>query len=344
MKILLVNIDSRFNIAIRRMYTFFTDQGYEVELLELGFSAYPHKRTKTIDAAAFDQVYLSNIFEINKDRVTIENCNHVVHGGIGSNKPELKLLPEIEVVDPFYFSHETVSYGFISRGCIRNCWFCKVPKYEGRMQTYNTIEKVVFSNPNMKRVSFMDNNILALPDHKELFQWLIDRKIKCDFNQGLDFRLVNDENLKLLSQLNYFGNYIFAFDDPKFEHLLTKKMSLMKKHISSAWAFKFYIYYHPSMDINLAIRRAEWCRENECLPYLMRDIACWDCEDKDFLVDYAAYCNQPAFFKKFTFEQFMKRRENSSKRINSSIEKYNRYAADSIKNGFNVWDGKVKQY
>jgi hypothetical protein len=344
MKILLINIDSRFNIAIRRMYNYYLQQGHEVDLKDLGFSAYPHQRTKKIDAANYDKVFISNIFEINKDRVSIENCDDVTIGGIGSNKPENKLPQEIEAVDPFYFPKEDVSYGFITRGCIRNCWFCKVPTFEGRMQTYNSVEKVVYSNPNFKRVSFMDNNILAHVGHLEIFDWLIERNIKCDFNQGLDFRLVNDTNLEKLANLNYFGNYIFAFDDPKYEAQLTKKIALMKKYIPAAWRFKFYIYFHPKMDINLALKRVEWCRQNECLPYLMRDAACWECEDKNFLIDFTAYCNQPAFFKKMHFGEFLFKRAISDERATQSLKRYNEIVSSSGGNGLNVWNTKENQY
>lgn len=345
MKILLINVDSRFNIAIRRMYTYYTQQGNEVEMLDLGFSAYPHNRTKTIDAAAFDKVFVSNIFDLNQSKVTIENCADVTIGGIGSKQPENKLPPEIEESNPFYYEHEKISYGFITRGCIRNCWFCKVPKYEGRMQTYNSVEKVVYSNPNMQRVSFMDNNILAYQDHKEIFKYLIERNIKCDFNQGLDFRLVNHENLELLAQLNYYGNYIFAFDDPKFEPVLNKKIQLMRQYIPKEWRFKFYIYYHPSMDIALALKRVEWCRQNECLPYLMRDISCWNCEDKDFLIDFAAYCNQPAFFKNISFEEFLHKRLIGKcfkeERFYKSLERYKEILNTPIGEGKNVWSTRT---
>ena len=49
MRILLVNVDSRWNMAIRRMYNYFTQQGHEVEMRSLGLSAYPHKRRVKID-------------------------------------------------------------------------------------------------------------------------------------------------------------------------------------------------------------------------------------------------------------------------------------------------------
>ena len=64
MKILLVNVDSRWNMAIRRMYNYFR-QDHEVKMMNLGFSGYPHKRTKIIDATGYDRVYVSNIFDIN---------------------------------------------------------------------------------------------------------------------------------------------------------------------------------------------------------------------------------------------------------------------------------------
>lgn len=319
MKILLVNVDSRWNIAIRKMYNFFREDN-EVDMMDLGFSGYPHKRTKTIDASGYDKVFVSNIFDINKDRVRVVNCDDVQFGGIGSINPHLQLPCEIERTEPYYFPEEDTSYGFITRGCIRNCWFCKVPKFEGQLKEYNRIESIV----KHKKVKFLDNNILAYPDHMKVFQWCIDHPdIKVEFNQGLDFRLVNEENLAALSKLNYMGAYIFAFDEPKYQPLLEEKLALMKKYISKPWMLKFYIYYHPSMNLKELFSRVEWCRQRQCLPYVMRDIACWDCNLKEFLIDYTAYCNQANMFKKLTFEQFLsKRHPKNEKRRKQSLETF----------------------
>lgn len=309
MKILLVNVDSRWNMAIRKMYNYYKKEN-DVEMVDLGFSGYPHKKTKTIDGSEYDKVFVSNIFDINADRVHVINCDDVVFGGIGSKNPHLQLPCEIEATEPFYHPDEDTSYGFITRGCIRKCWFCKVPKYEGDLKVYNTIESIV----KHKKVKFLDNNILAYHDHMKVFQWLLDHPdVKCEFNQGLDFRLVNDENLEALSKLNYMGEYIFAFDEPKYQPLLEKKLALMKKYICKPWKLKFYIYYHPSMELKQLFERVKWCRNHECLPYVMRDIACWDCEHKDFLIDYASYCNQPSMFKKLSFGDYLvKRQERKS--------------------------------
>ena len=320
MKILLINVDSRWNMAIRKMYNFFRAE-HDVEMRDLHFSGYPHKRRAVIDAAGFDQVYVSNIFDNNSDRVDVVNCSDVIYGGIGSRDPHRQLPPEIESTTPYYFPEEEVSYGFITRGCIRKCWFCKVPKYEGKLKTYNTVESIV----KHKKVKFLDNNILAYEGHMDVFRWFLDHPdIKVEFNQGLDFRLVNDENLDALSRLNYMGPYIFAFDEPKYQPLLDKKLVLMKKYISRPWALKFYIYYHPDMSLRQLYDRVEWCRKNQCLPYIMRDRACWEGEKwkREFLIDYAAYCNQAAMFKTITFEQFMEKRTKNKARRHTTLKTY----------------------
>lgn len=60
MKILLVNVDSKFNLAIRRMYNYFKDNN-EVVMKDLKLNGYPSKKQITVDATGLDKVYSSNI-------------------------------------------------------------------------------------------------------------------------------------------------------------------------------------------------------------------------------------------------------------------------------------------
>lgn len=69
MKILLVNVDSKWNIAIRRMFNYYRKLKYDVEMIDLGLSGYPHKKIMILDGTEYDWVFVSNIFDINKDRV-----------------------------------------------------------------------------------------------------------------------------------------------------------------------------------------------------------------------------------------------------------------------------------
>jgi len=45
-------------------------------------------------------------------------------------------------------------------------------------------------------------------------------------------------------------------------------------------------------------------------------------EHSQFYTDLAAWCNQPAFFKKTSFAGFLDKRHNSKERIKKSLELY----------------------
>lgn len=324
MKILLVNVDSKFNIAIRKLYKYYlTKDGFDVDMIDLKLTAFPSKTFKEVDASGYDKVYCSNLFEINQHRFKIINCVDVVIGGIGSINPGLMLDPEVEKLQPYYFDDEDTSHGFITRGCIRNCWFCKVPKFEGKLKKYNDLDDIIQHH----KVKFYDNNIFAYEKCEEVFEELIKRNVRVDFNQGLDFRLATERKMELLSRLNYMGEYIFAFDDIKYEKMLNAKLTMMKKYIEKDWKMKFYVYYNAEfMSLEDMIYRVEWCRKNRVLPYIMRDKNCWDSEDDHFIKDYAAYCNQPSFFKNISFEDFMYKRSNNEYRIIESLVKYKKHS------------------
>lgn len=303
MRVLLINTDAKWNLAIRKLYRFYMADN-DVEMRDLNFSSYPHNKEVTIDAFGYDRVYVSTIFQQNKDRVKVVNCEWVDYGGVGSNFPMKQLPSNIDNIEPYYYPNEDTARGFITRGCIRNCYFCVVPKIEGKIRTYRDVSVVV---GDKKKAVFYDNNILAYEGCNEILRWLIAHKIKCEFNQGLDIRLIDDEKARLLSMLKYTGDYIFAFDNPKDKLLIESKLPIIKRWIDKPWVIKFYIYYHPNMSIKDLIMRVEWCRANYCLPYIMRDKECWnvDIHLKNFLIDYSAYCNQPAFFKNMSFDEFI---------------------------------------
>lgn len=55
---------------------------------------------------------------------------------------------------------------------------------------------------------------------------------------------------------------------------------------------------------------------------VLNDKACWDCDNREFLIDYTAYCNQAGMFKKLTFEQFMEKRTPNAERRLRSVTVY----------------------
>ena len=67
------------------------------------------------------------------------------------------------------------------------------------------------------------------------------------------------------------------------------------------------------MDIKKdVLYRIKWCYDNKVLPYLMRDINCWDSENNDFYIDLCAWCNQPSLFKKMPFDEYIKKRQSKN--------------------------------
>lgn len=143
--------------------------------------------------ATSDKVYVSCVFEKNRKVAAEYVADNAIIGGTGWDCA-VKLPPEIEAVHPH------INLGFTSRGCIRNCPWCVVPKNEGKVRpTGNVLE---IWDGSAREIKLLDNNILALPEHFALQCALAKSKgFKIDFNQGLDARLVTDKNARLLSEI-----------------------------------------------------------------------------------------------------------------------------------------------
>jgi len=320
-KILLIDIDGKIpNLALMKLSTYHKAKGDSIKLIKLGLTYYNNiKKPKEIDATGFDNVYASVIFPINKDNFIINGCKDVSIGGTGYSLDK-QLEEEINKCDLDYsiYPDNDISYGFITRGCIRNCYFCFVPKKEGKL-VFNRDPKDIIKH---KKVKFMDNNFLAYDKHKEILIYLNKQPIRYQFNQALDIRLIDDENAKLLSEAKYFGEYTFSFDDIRTVDIIEEKVKILKKYIYKDWKIKMFLYCNPKMKLCETIFRIDWCYKNKILPYLMRDKTCWDSEYSDFYVDLCAWVNQPNIFKKMSFEDFIERRHTNNDRIKRSLQLY----------------------
>ena len=318
-QIFLIDADSKIpNLALMKLSAYHKSIGDNVILHRLNMPYYPNKKKRAYDVPvyAYDKTYCSVIFEGNKDFIRGDG---IVFGGTGACL-RTKLQDEIENMEPDYsiYPDNNMSYGFISRGCIRKCTFCKVPEKEGMIHQVSTPEQIV----KHKKVTFLDNNILALPGHEKILKDIVNMGIKCDFNQGLDIRLLTEENSMLLFKLDYIGEYVFAFDDWKYRNIIDEKLRLLNWRRD--WGLKFFVYCDPKKSISEIVNRIEFLKERKCLPYIMRDISCWKDTKNEFYVDVAAWCNQPGFFKNMSFDQFLNTRHPKNKnRVDKSFKIYN---------------------
>lgn len=307
-KILLIDADSRYpNIALMKLASFYKAQGFHVDLKKLGFDFYSINKDKVcINAKGYEKVFVSILFSTNKHKIVILNCFDVEYGGTGRDIVK-KLPQEIDdfkedysIYDDVKMKYKDCSYGFITRGCPNNCSFCYVPKKEGKLYRYREIDEIV----QHEKVRFYDNNILASPEWKEIFQELIDKKIRCAFSQGMDIRLLTEEKAQYIRKLKYLDYYYFAFDRIQDLPIMEEKIKIIHKYFPK-WKVRFYVYCHPDMDVEKDLmKRINWCRDNECLVFLMRDIACVTSERRKFFIKLAKYCFTIAAYRKIKFEEY----------------------------------------
>jgi hypothetical protein len=158
----------------------------------------------------YDVVYSSKVFTFSREEKTIIQSPIIFKGGTGESARS-GLDDEIEGGEPDYtlYPRFTAAYGFLTRGCIRNCPWCIVPEKEGGIRPYRDIETIL---QGRKTAVLMDNNVLASNHGIRQLEEIAQRKIRVDFNQGLDARLVTKEIAKVLARIKWIRYIRFACD------------------------------------------------------------------------------------------------------------------------------------
>jgi hypothetical protein len=116
---------------------------------------------------------------------------------VGLYSPAEMEMPDYDVIKD---SWDDGSIIFASRGCVRKCGFCSVPKLEGPP---NALKYSLsgFIHPSHTKVILWDNNILGNANWRPIFEELQRLGLTVDFNQGLDARLVTDEVAERVAHL-----------------------------------------------------------------------------------------------------------------------------------------------
>ncbi len=215
LKIGLFDVDSKYhNLALMKLSAYYKRKGDEVEFYN------------PLWGYTYNIIYCSKIF-----RKSHKNDGYIrkrmVCGGSGFEY--LTLLPEyIEHIKPDYELYDlNYSLGFTTRGCIRNCGFCIVREKEGKIKEHAQVEE--FLNPKSNIIVLLDNNFLALPSHIKKLQKYINKGWRIDFNQGLDIRLINKENAKLLGRVKHYKQIHFAWDLMNYEKEFKEGLNILFK-------------------------------------------------------------------------------------------------------------------
>lgn len=125
MKVGLIDVDGHNfpNLPLMKISAYHKARGDSVEWYEPLFSG------------ELDRVYMSKVFTFTPDYQYCINAKEIIKGGTGYNYPDggEPLPEEIEHIYPDYglYGITNEAYGFLTRGCPRNCQFCIVGKKEG---------------------------------------------------------------------------------------------------------------------------------------------------------------------------------------------------------------------
>lgn len=232
----------------------------------------------------YDRVYSSKVFTFTPENPYLPA--DTIKGGTGYGIYEN--LPDcMDAMFPDYSIYPDCHYaiGFLTRGCIRHCSWCVVPKKEGSIRPYSTWQQV--KRPDSRDLVLMDNNILASEFGIAQLVSMIGQDVRIDCNQGLDARLVTPEIADILSRLKWI-RFIRTACDTDSEMDAVEKMTRML-NLGGVLPYRIFVYVLVR-DIESAERRVQFLRnlgvdifaqpyrdlENNILPTQeQRDFARW---------------------------------------------------------------------
>ena len=347
MKIGLIDADlldngTRFpNLALMKISSHYKTKNNNVDLL-----------TNYLDVLRYDKVFISKVFTFTELPSWVLQSKNVKMGGTGFYRDGGANLPEeIEHVKPDYNLYNSFvskkyhdyfnfSIGFTTRGCFRKCEFCVNKKYDKAFR-HSSINE--FLDQNRKYIYLLDDNILAYSGWENVLNELEKTNKRFQFKQGLDLRLMTDKKAKRFANTNYYGEFIFAFDDIKDKDFIIKKLNLWKKYSNKA--VKMYVlcgfdknnnYTNKffEQDIINTFERIKILMENKSLPYIMRfqDL---DTGKKPYIeyghkgiyITMSRWCNQPSFFKKLSFREYCNKAGGSALEYMKKFELENKKIA-----------------
>ena len=219
MKIGLIDVDGHNfpNLALMKLSAWHKAQGDTVEWW-WGWDYY-------------DRIYMSKVFDetYTTDIPEPVNGEEIVKGGTGYDLKG-KLPDEAEHMMPDYSIYSNLTkdtdFGFLTRGCPRGCHFCIVAEKEGRKST-KVADLSEWTN-GKKNIKLLDPNLLACQEHMELLQQLERSGSWVDFTQGLDCRLLNEENISVINRIK-LKEIHFAWDYMKESEEVLKGLRLYAK-------------------------------------------------------------------------------------------------------------------
>lgn len=219
MKVLLFQVDGKLpNLALMRLSAWHKAKGDEVLLLksvrDLWYVNQP------------DVAYASSIFYESKLKreafaarfgaaITggdgyrpIWNDLAVIGRNLGSNLREVITDMNPDDIEPDYTLYPwfTGSIGYSQRGCRLDCGFCRMKTREGNARRVRTLTQLWRGDPHPRHLHLLDNDFFGQPQWREQLAEARSGGFKVSFTQGINIRLVNEEQARELSTVFYMDD------------------------------------------------------------------------------------------------------------------------------------------
>lgn len=201
-------------------------------------------------APFYDLIYSSKVFDFTPDNPYLPAST--IKGGTGYGLFN-DLPDEIDRVFPDYSIYPSCDYaiGFLTRGCPNKCPWCYVPRKEGEIRPYRTWQELV--RPDTKKLTLMDNNILACPHGIEQLRQLAETDYRLDINQATSVFLITPETADILARCKWQKYIRFSVDQKaQIEGMYRAADLLAERGIPNS---KLFIYCLLTDDLDDDLQR-----------------------------------------------------------------------------------------
>lgn len=141
----------------------------------------------------------------------LDSFEEELYSGDLDSQPIEDLIPDYSILDQVSYRYPVTDayFAYASRGCVRKCSFCGVPKLEGDLYETPSLSLIVRGIEShcgpKKDLILMDNNVVASPRFKDIIAEIRDlgftsgamlkrgrtpSQRRVDFNQGVDARIL----------------------------------------------------------------------------------------------------------------------------------------------------------
>ena len=247
-----------------------------------------------------DKLYASKIFTFTPDYDSAWPDCEIIKGGTGYDITS-KLPEEIENCQPDYSIYPDCksAIGFLTRGCIRKCSWCIVPEKEGNIHAVATWQQVKRNDSN--EIMFFDNNVLACQHGIDQIVELGNQKVRIDFNQGLDARLIDSFVAELLCRCKWIRFIRISCDSQSMIEPVKKAV----KHIRFIKPKQEIFCYVLVKDVSESLNIVEELRKINVTPFAQsyRDFSGEDKRTQE-QIRFCVWVNRKEKFKSCSFENY----------------------------------------